>query len=239
MGISFEYSFNLIEAITVSLAWLTIGFIVYRLYKNQLIKPKIWKVFVSFFVGLFSFSLNLPLFETVIKVSILPLGVWILYGILKGKERSWDRYRSFAWFGFFANFIFLAAALIAIPAQQLIYPQNELSTYISNIDHSSIMTIHSSAEERSLDKNRLLKQLPSMRREPNQGVQWYADQDYSGEGPVRNERFPYQLMGAASKWGSGQETVIYIEEDGKGMLITTPKKQLYFRSDESVLKGGE
>lgn len=51
------------------------------------------------------------------------------------------------------------------------------------------------------------------------------------------ERFPYILLGASPKWGSGYESTIYIESDGKGMLISTEKEQYYFRSSESILKG--
>ncbi|MFO1446318.1 hypothetical protein KDN24_24560 [Bacillus sp. Bva_UNVM-123] len=44
---------------------------------------------------------------------------WIVIGVLA--------YRSFAWLGFFSNFIFLTAAFITIPVQQAIYPENKLA----------------------------------------------------------------------------------------------------------------
>ena len=53
----------------------------------------------------------------------------------------------------------------------------------------------------------------------------------------RKERFPYLLTGVKPKWGSGIPTLIYLEEDGKGILITTPKKQLYFRSQQALVEG--
>ena len=77
-----------------------------------------------------------------------------------------------------------------------------------------------------------------MRQEEVFSDQWYED-TYMTESNKRNERFPYQLIGTSSKWGSGLETIIYIEDDGKGILLSTPKEQLYFRSEDSFIEGVE
>jgi hypothetical protein len=238
MGIHYDFSFDFIAMVTGFLAWCVIGIIAYRMYKKQAVKPKVWKVFVSILVGIFSFSINLNWFDTLVKLSILPLGVWILYWHLKGKEGRWQTYRPFAWLGFFANYIFLAATLLAIPTHHLVYPENELSTYLSNTENASIINTHSSALDRSLNKESLLKQIHNMKQEPIYSEEWYEKTYMEPDIKKINERFPYQLTEISSKWGSGLETIIFVEADGKGMLVTTPKKQLYFRSVESLLKGG-
>ena len=66
----------MVEVSVTILAWCVIAFIAYSLYNRQSDKPEIWKVLVVILVGLFSFSFNTEMFGTVIKISILPLGVW-------------------------------------------------------------------------------------------------------------------------------------------------------------------
>jgi hypothetical protein len=239
MDIHYDFSFNLITIVTVFLAWCVIGIITYRINKKQAVKPKVWKVFVSILVGIFSFSIDMNWFETLVKISILPLGVWILYWLLKGKEGRWQTYRPFSWLGFFANYIFLAATLIAIPTHHWVYPENELSTYISNTENASIINTHSSALDRSLNEESLQKQIHNMKHEAIYSEEWFQQTYMEADIKKINERFPYQLTGISSKWGSGLETIIYVEADGKGILVTTPKKQFYFRSVESLLKGGK
>lgn len=79
-----------------------------------------------------------------------------------------------------------------------------------------------------------------MNPEKVEGMQWYYEKEFKDEQSIkRNERFPYQLAGTSPKWGSDLRPIIYIEADGKGLLISAPQKQLYFRSKESLLKGEE
>ena len=156
----------------------------------------------------------------------------------KRKRRRWQIYRSFAWLGFWANFIFLALTLIAIPVHHVVYPKDEPTTYISNVEGASIFNIHPSAKDQLLNKESLLKQLHTMRQEAfivTNGTKIRI----GTESNKRNERFPYQLIGTSSKWGSDLDTIIYIEVDGKGILLSTPQKQLYFRSEDSFIKGVE
>ncbi|WP_142384053.1 hypothetical protein [Neobacillus cucumis] len=240
MDIRYDFNFNAISFILGTIAWCLIAIITYRLYKKQADKPTVFKVLISIYAGLFSFSFNWQMDEgTPIKISILPLGVWILYGILKRKKGRWERYRPFLWLGFFSNFIFLAASLITIGTNHFLYPENDLATYISNIETAKIISTHPSGLKRSLDKDSLQNQIHSMKPDINQGIQWNEEETQEGESPQkRNEQFPYQLMGITPKWGS-QPAIIYVERDGNGLLVTTAKKQLYFRSQTSFLKGGE
>ncbi|MCC3358477.1 hypothetical protein [Bacillus sp. REN16] len=231
-----------LEASPISLFFLLIGWAVIttltvRMYRKQNVKIKYWKMIFVIWVGLFSFSFNASMFQTIIKIPLLPLGVWILYFFLRSKEGRWERYRRFAWLGFLGNFIFLGLAFVTIGFQHVLYPPDKLSTYISNVDSATIVNTHPSAEEVTLQKDILMEQLPSMEQTEFFSDKWYGETYMSGEENQRKERFPYQVFGVKEKWGSATHSVIFIEEDGKGLLIATPKKQYYFRSDDSFLEG--
>ncbi|MGE7271440.1 hypothetical protein ACQKK5_08270 [Brevibacillus panacihumi] len=234
-----DSNYNVIEILTVILGWLAIIFFAYTIYQKQMVKPKVWEIPLIILVGLFSFSINWRMFDVIVQLPILPLGVWILYFVFKGKDQRWQTCRSFAWLGFGANFIFLASTLLTLPVHHVIYPKDDLSVYISNVENASIINIHPSAKDRSLNKDSLLKQLDTMRQEAIYSDQWYKETYMDPSSSKRNERFPYLLIGTSSKWGSGLHALIYIEDDGKGILLSTPKKELYFRSKDSLLEGGE
>jgi hypothetical protein len=237
MDINFDFPMNVIMIITGGLAWSLILFLAYRTYKKQIDKLKVWKIPIVIFVGLFTFSITLDVFQTMVKLPILPLGVWILYFFLRGKR--WQVYRSFAWLGYWANFLFLAATFLTMPIHHVVYPKDEPATYISEIEEASIIHLHPSAKESSLNKDSLLKQLDTMRQETINSQKWYNDTYENMDTNKKSERFPYQLIGSSSKWGSGIHTMIFIENDGRGILITTSKNQLYFRSNDSLLEGVE
>jgi len=224
-----------VEIFTIVLAWITVGIIANRLYKNKLMKPELWKMIVVILFGLFSFSFNFTVFGTLLNISILPLGVWVMYGFLNRNKEQWEKYQSFAWLGFFANYIILASTLIAIPINYLLYSEDELATYMSHVENASIITIHPSGQERSLSHENLQKQLNSMSQEMIYNDEWYIETYMNAESNRRNERFPYMLVNTSPKWGSGLQTSIYVEGDGKGLLISTPKKEIYFRSEDSLL----
>ena len=235
---NFLESINIIELITTILAWIVIGWFTYMLYTKQEVRPTIWKVLLIIFMGFFTFSFNWQMFNSYIKIPILPLGVWILYAVFKNKSEKWESYRPFAWLGFFTNFIFLIALLLAIPFNHFIYPESELETYISTIEKATLVTIHPSAKVSSLDKEMLKKQTPFLSEELIQSHEWYNDTEMNKHSKKVVERFPYQLIGFLPKWGSELKTVVYLEKDGKGILISTENKQLYFRSEHSLIKGG-
>ncbi|GAM13912.1 hypothetical protein [Mesobacillus selenatarsenatis] len=223
-------------------AWGAIFILARRIYSKQDLKPIIWKLAIVIFVGLFSFSINLPYMDQQIKLAILPLGVWVLYGIYSRKDegKSWEKYRKYAWLGFFANFIFLAASLILPLVHLGIYPDSEISTYISDINKAKVIKTHPSAGSKILDSNSLLVQLDSIKEESIFSEKWYYEAfESAGELSKAEEIFPYQLAGTEAKWGSGFETMIFVEQDGKGILITTGQKQVYFRAEKTLLKKGE
>ena len=224
------------------LAWGAIFILAMQIYRKQDIKPIIWKMIIVIFIGLFSFSINLPYMDQQIKLAILPLGVWILYGIYSRKNEgvSWDKYRKYAWLGFFANFIFLSVSLISPLMHSAIFPANEISTYLSDINKATVIKTHPSAESKILDRDSLLNQLDSFNEESVYSEKWYYDAfESAGELSKVEERFPYQLTGIEAKWGSGIDPMIFIEQDGKGILISTGQKQVYFRAEKSLLKKGE
>ncbi|WML48802.1 hypothetical protein RCG23_01315 [Neobacillus sp. PS3-34] len=227
---------NVISLAAEILAWAIIAMIVYRIYKRKPVKLTVWKMIVVFFVGLGSFSIKWTINDTLISLSILPLGVWLLF-LIKGRKERWQYYRSFAWFGFFANYIFLATNLITIPLKGIIYPEENLSSYISGVDHASVIKIHPSAINRSLNRENLIDQLPNMKKKAIFSEEWYRETVMNVESKNRSERFPFLLSGTTPRFGSGIHTVIYVERDGKGLLILTPQKQLYFRSKDTLLKG--
>ncbi|OIK10472.1 hypothetical protein BIV60_20995 [Bacillus sp. MUM 116] len=218
-----------------ALGWVFIGVIAYQIYKKYTVKPTKWKAIVANLIGVFSFTINWNMSGILIKFPILPLGVWILYGILKRRGDSWSTYRPFAWLGFWANFIFLLTSLGSGPIQQVLYPQNNVSTYISITDHAAIIKIYSPGKDDSLNKENLHKQLSSMKQGNIYSEQWYYSMVDSKK---KDERFPYQLIGSSPKFGIDLKTIVYVEKDGKGLLIVTPYEQFYFRSQNSLLRGG-
>ncbi|MCA1060158.1 hypothetical protein LCL96_14565 [Rossellomorea aquimaris] len=231
--VNIDVSFNIVAFIISIIEWTLIGYLAYRVYRRLRTKPKVWKVLFAILIGLFSFTINMEWFHTFVKIPILPLGVWILYGVLRSKEGRWDTYRRFSWIGFLANFIFLAGTLLTIPVHSFIYPENELSTYITRAKDASINVIHPSGEGRTLDQEKLMKQLTEMKQVEFDSQVWYGEMNGRNN---KSERFPYQLIGTNPKWGSGLESDIYLEDDGKGILISTWKTQYYFRMPHTVLE---
>ncbi|MBS2967828.1 hypothetical protein J9317_03440 [Metabacillus sp. KIGAM252] len=217
-------------------AWGVIIFFAYWIYKKQTAKPKVWKIAAVVLVGFFSLSFDVNMFGTAVKLSILPLGVGILYYLLNKNKEKWQTYRAFAWLGYLANFIFLLFALLAIPVHHVLYPANEPSTYLANVEDASIIAIHPTAKESNIHIESLKKQLPLLKQRPIHSDVWYYEMVKDKEAKERDERFPNLLTGTISKWGSGLNPLIFIEADGKGILLSTPKEQFYFRSGASLLE---
>jgi hypothetical protein len=226
--------FNLIGMVLQLLSWGLIAFLFFSIYRKGEEKPIIWKAIIIVLVGLFSFTFGFTLWDTPVKLPILPLGVWILCWWFKRKGR-WQVYRTFAWLGFWANFIFLTATFITIPLHNVFYPKDHVSTYVNNIERSSVSVTHRSATKVLLDKNKLKAEIPNMKRKSFDSMAWHREATLP-DGTKKEERFPFYLSDTDPKFGSGLSPLIFVEKDGKGLLISSEGKQYYFRSNESFLK---
>lgn len=220
----------------ILVGWVVIGIIASRIYKTQLDKPIVWKVIVVLLIGLFTFSINGVVFKQEIQVSILPLGVWILYWFLRKVETTWETYRPFAWLGFIANYILLILLFIGMLINHLLYPVYNLGTYISNIEEAAIIITHPTAKESSLMKENLLASLDTAKPQDYYSLSWYNESLLGEDSKEVTERFPYMLANTLPKWGSGLRTNIYLEKNGKGILITTQEKQIYFQTKLPLLE---
>ncbi|WP_277584555.1 hypothetical protein [Psychrobacillus antarcticus] len=218
----------------IVLGWIVTGIIASRLYKTQLEKPAIWKIIVVLLIGLFTFSINLDFFGQVVQISILPLGVWILYWLLRKNKLTWEKYRLFAWLGFGANFILMIFLLVGILVNYLLYPRDDPSTYISNVEDAYIIKTHPTANEISLIKANLISSIHSAKQQDYYSDSWYNETFMDPN--KTTERFPYMLANTFPKWGSGLSTTIYIENNGKGILITSQEKQLYYQTEQSLFE---
>lgn len=224
-----------------------IGAVCY-VYRKQTEKPVIWKMAIILYIGLFCFNFSFMVSETPVKIAILPLGVWILILVFGKRKERWKVYRPFAWLGFFGNYIFLITTLLSILVQSLLYPTDKVETFLAELNNPGILLIHPSGKQAVLNKELLIESLSSWEIGKMDTQQWYyesfpeiKEEEWEEEEQMPHqtmERFPYILLGATPKWGIGYESTIYMERDGKGMLISTEKGQYYFRSSESVLKGG-
>lgn len=224
-----------------------IGAVCY-VYRKQTEKPVIWKMAIILYIGLFCFNFSFMISETPVKIAILPLGVWILILVFGKRKERWKVYRPFAWLGFFGNYIFLITTLLSTLVQSLLYPTNKVETFLAELNNPGILLIHPSGKQAVLNKELFIESLSSWEIGKMDTQQWYyesfpeiKEEEWEEEEQMPHqtmERFPYILLGATPKWGIGYESTIYMERDGKGMLISTEKGQYYFRSSESVLKGG-
>jgi hypothetical protein len=237
---NFDFTTDAVTAALDVLAWLVIGLLAVRVYRKQQAKPRAWKIVVAVLTGVFSFSINWEIEGTMMRFPVLPLGVWILYAVLNRVEDRWDNYRRFAWLGFAGNFIFLAASLLSIPLYSAVYPEEELATQVAYADKASLIVTHPSGDgDVTLDYRKFTDQLSSAKKERVDSGGWYEEMFEESDGERnRNERFPYQMIGVSSKWGSGMKPIIYVEDDGKGILVSTSRNQYYYRLNDSVLKGG-
>lgn len=230
---------NIVDSIFTLLGWGIILYFAYRIYKNQVERPIIWKIMIVFIVGLLSFSITLPFFQTSIRIALLPLGVWVLFALLKNNEQRWNKYRKYAWLGFFSNYIFLVFFILTIFIHSFIYNQNSIHTYIADISEAKVVSIHPSGNNNIYLRKDFLESISQIEEGDFFARVSYEDmfiREYKESG---KERFPYIIVNCMPRWGSGIQSNIYIEEDGKGILINTDRKSLYFRSDVKLLEEGE
>ncbi|MEK4131174.1 hypothetical protein NYE67_16150 [Solibacillus sp. FSL W8-0474] len=223
---------NFVEAVVYSFCWLLIFVIGFKLYKKQEIKPIIWKAVIVYFIGKFALTFNYPLEQKAIHFALIPLGVIAIY-LFFSKRPNFNTYLTFAWFGFFSNYLFLVGTLLIIPLYSFLYDKNDILTYIAHSDNIEILSIHPSANDNIAVRASILEQVKAAKEQPV-NIDWYYES--VGDDRVEVERFPYILANIAPKWGSQAKATIYVEKDGKGLLIASPTKHLYYRLDESILQ---
>lgn len=232
---------SIVELSMTILGWSVIGLLAFRLYRIQEEKPKAWQIILLLFGGLFSFSVEFAQDGEIIRLAVLPLGVMILSFIFRQKKNQWAVYRKFAWLGFWGNYIFLFANLLTQPIHSTVYPTSDPNTYLATVSEPSLTIIHPSGIEKTITLERLELAIPTMTLQKDfPPLEWYYEtENFEDAGPKRvSEKFPYILNGVLSKWGSGIRSVIYVERDGKGVLISTSKGQHYFRSEHVLFEEG-
>lgn len=228
---------NILEVAAALLGWLALLFLLIRQYRRQEAKPRIWKMLLAAFVGLFSFSFTIPLFGQKTSVAILPLGAWILYFLLR--HRSWPTYRKFAWIGFLANYILLTAALLSGFAHGAMYARNDPTTYLADLQGAKIVGIHPSAREVSFNEELFADSLDeATAADMSSMYERYLEARQEESPYYEQERFPYALLGAKASWGSGLRFSVYLEDDGKGLLLATADHYYYYRSEKPLLEWG-
>ncbi|OAB46122.1 hypothetical protein [Paenibacillus glacialis] len=236
MSFQLEVPHNIVFISCAILGWLIVLILVSRQYLKQQEKPTYWKVILVVLVGMGSVTTNLNLLQFSMKVSILPLGVWLLVGMLS--KKSWQTYRPYAWIGFWANFIFLGTTLMTGYIDNSVYPKEDASTYIADLKHASIVAIHPSAHPATLNNERLQTHLSDLQSADVLGMEWNRNSALESEYYYQKERFPYALLGTLPRWGSNLNSSIYIQDDGRGLLITTSNQSYYYRSKEPLIDMG-
>ena len=225
---------HLPEAIGTGFAYLIILLLFIYLYRRQQERPQVWKAAAVFAAGLFSFSLKISVSGLLVSLALIPLGVLFLMWFLSRKPGRWQRYKVFAWFGFWANYLFLAGQILSAAAASLLYPADELGTYVAKADRPELIVIHSQAAERMVLEDQLLEQVSTAVKTPAPAEEWY------GTARERKlESFPYILEGTFPKTGSGLQALLHVSKNGKGLLVTDSSgKQLYFKLKDSIFENG-
>ncbi|MDF2837425.1 MAG: hypothetical protein K0Q63_3065 [Paenibacillus sp.] len=222
---------NIVEALFVLIGLsLLIVIVIYNYRQEKAAKrPALWKALLIAFICVFSFTLNIPMGEYVGRFALLPLGVWVVYWATKNK--SWTKYRRYAWIGFWCNYVFLATGLLGQYANEVVYPKHTIATYIANVEDARLVVIHPSAPEASLDAARLEQGITTLELQPEYDSLSWGYEAINTE----KERFPYVLHGTESRWGSGVNPEVYVQWDGKGLLVVWDNRYLYYSAPTSLL----
>lgn len=235
----FEKYMHAPSLIATASSYILIGTLFAIIYRKKPASPKLWKAILVLVLGMFAFHFTFNLAGEVISIPILPIGVALLSWLLgrQGNAARWQRFRRFAWLGFLSNFIVFAFALLAIPLDGMMYPKNVPSTYMMDVKKASLIASHPHSKEGTLNKAKLEKLMGKMKQKKIESESWYNRIRKDGD---HKEKFPYILNGTTAAKGSGLKAIIFIEEDGRGILITPNKgRQVYFRLKESILTGGD
>ncbi|MFB7139954.1 hypothetical protein ACFCYN_09895 [Gottfriedia sp. NPDC056225] len=108
--------YHLSSTIISLVNYLVFGYVIFWVYRTNVLKPKLWKALIAVLMGLFVFSINFNFDNYHIVIPILPVGLWILLWICKhnGNEERWAKYRRFAWAGFLIRYFFLITSLLQL-----------------------------------------------------------------------------------------------------------------------------
>ncbi|UOQ48084.1 hypothetical protein MUN88_18830 [Gracilibacillus caseinilyticus] len=167
-----------------------------------------WKIVLIVLVGMFSLNFNWyfnnP--ETGVNrewtIPLFPLGVGIIYLIARSEPFRWQRVRAYAWWGFTASYLFLLASFIELGLQNIFYPEDQLDTYLAQMNQAEIVYENSSAPA-----NVVIDHTVSSEVINSATIQ---DSNHLSGNQMEEEKFPYVLRGVQSKWGSGYYPAIYI-----------------------------
>ena len=215
---------NIIQLLLIALVW-TIG-IIYTVKIARRNEVAIWRAVIVLLVSIFSLSFTIHAFNMTFKVAILPLGVWLIYFILRNTG-TWKKYRHVAWFGFLLNYAFLVVFFISQLIHPLIYHPEKLTTYITNPEKVKLVPIMPTETKRIQLTSELLKQASVNDLIFNDGELMYGN------------LFPYLLINHEAKRGSAIRSKIYVQNDGKGILVHHNEKQYYFTIEQSVFEEGK
>ncbi|WP_168119545.1 hypothetical protein [Paenibacillus sp. HB172176] len=237
MAFHFSMTNNVMSIACLLIGWIIILTFMIRRYRKQQDRPVGWRVFLVALFGFLSVSFPIVMGYFSFKLAVLPLGVWILYALIG--SRAWPKYRWYAWRGFLANYLFLILALVSGLLNDAVYPKDDVHTYISDVNQARIVGTHPFAEEAvSFDTATFLAGLEQL-QESEIDMDWHSQTAWKSESMYQKERFPYALLGVESRWGSGIEPSVYIQFDGKGLLIVRSDRSLYYTSEASLLEMGE
>lgn len=224
---------NIINLSTNIVILLMTVYFVYSIYRKQDEKTKLWKVILILVVGFFSFSIKLP---SNINIAVLPLGVWLIIAIYRNQQEKWENIRKYAWTGFLLNYLFLIAALINHFMFPIFYPYDKLDTFVSSIENAKLIATHPTAKDNLVLNEGVMDFNNDFKKANFFADDWYYE-TYGNEEPQnRNERFPYLLSNVTPKWGSDLEPTIFVEKDGKGLLVVESNNTVYFKTSKSILR---
>lgn len=229
--VELELPGNLISWLLTAAAWIGILILLIRHYRRQENKPVIWKAMLVVVVGIAAVPFHINMFGFSGELAVLPIGVGLIYMV--AKNESWQKYRKFAWAGFWSNYAMLAVALLSEMLFSVVYPKAELSTYLAYVDKVRLVETHPSAPSGSLSVEKLKVSMENaVLQDSYPAFDWYNQSALEGGELYRKERFPLLLTGIKSQWGSGIHSAVFVERDGLGLLIATGSDYLYFRSQE-------
>ncbi|MDQ0268303.1 hypothetical protein [Cytobacillus purgationiresistens] len=225
------HSIDMIYILIFCIGWVIIGTFVLKKYKGRDEKPRLYKVMIVLLVGLFSFTFNFNLLNHFVSISILPLGVWMVYFFTR--KGQWKSYRYYAWLGFFANYLFMLLLLANAGLHSLVYPKSSPTTFVASTEKPYLLESHSTAKEVSL-KDDFVTIISTFKQGSHDVEEWYYV--HVNDEKMKDEQFPYILTGTYSKFGSSLKPMIYVEKSGKGILVLTDGKQQYFEGQRSIFE---